>query len=116
MTFPEKLKYYRNRANLSQEELADKAGLPHLMYGKYERGQAEPGVFKAAAIAKALNVALDVLVSDTQPEEPKFAPETLSLVQEIEGLPSNLQKTVREIVAIMERDWKVQEALKGKSR
>ena len=46
----------RARLDLSQEELAKRAGLSTVSIQKYENGDMTPGVDKLAAIAEALGV------------------------------------------------------------
>jgi DNA-binding XRE family transcriptional regulator len=52
----------RLRAGLSQAELGALCGMQQPHISRYESGRHEPGVFQAAALAKALGVSLDTLV------------------------------------------------------
>jgi len=60
----EALRAYRKRAGLTQEKLAEKAGLHHNFIGEVERGNMETSVTSLLKIAKALNVRVVELVRD----------------------------------------------------
>ena len=51
--FGERLKEERKRLGLSQASAADLCGIRREMWGKYERGQAEPGFFVIARLIQA---------------------------------------------------------------
>ena len=52
----------REERNLSQEELADLAGLHRAYIGQIERGEKNIGLKNLEKIAKALNVSMKVLL------------------------------------------------------
>lgn len=54
--FGRRLRALRTDADLSQERLADLAGLHRALIGHIERGEREVGVTKVWALAKALGV------------------------------------------------------------
>ena len=49
----------RDQKGWSQSELANRAGVSHVMIGKYERGDATPSLEVAKKIADTLEVSLD---------------------------------------------------------
>ncbi len=57
------LKRLRKQAQLTQAELADAAGLPRATVGNLEQPGANPGILTAMAVAKALGVSLDELLT-----------------------------------------------------
>jgi len=59
--FKERLLLARRRRDLSQEQLADKAGLFKTDVSKYERGQSMPTVARLMRLADVLDVTLDWL-------------------------------------------------------
>lgn len=60
----EKILYYRKRAGLSQEALAAKLGLSRQSVSKWETGESQPETAKLAALAAALGVSVDWLLSE----------------------------------------------------
>ena len=61
--FGEQVRKLRLAMNLSQEELAFKAGVHRTYLGSIERGERNPSLKNIAAIAKALNITLSQLFS-----------------------------------------------------
>lgn len=60
----DKIRHYRKRAGLTQEELAEKADLHHNFIGQVERGNMETSLTSMLKIAKALGVRVRDLVSE----------------------------------------------------
>jgi transcriptional regulator with XRE-family HTH domain len=56
-----KIRRLRKTLKLSQEELAEKAGLHYTSLGRIERGEANPPVYTVYKIAKALKTPLHEL-------------------------------------------------------
>ncbi len=90
MKLPEKLQYCRKRAGLSQEALAERLGVSRQAVSKWETGEALPETGKLAALAAALGVTVDWLLSEAEPEEPQAKPGDWT-----EGLPKLLKKAAR---------------------
>jgi transcriptional regulator with XRE-family HTH domain len=61
--FGERVRQLRLARNLSQEELAFKAGVHRTYLGSIERGERNPSLKNIAAIAKALDITLSELFS-----------------------------------------------------
>jgi transcriptional regulator with XRE-family HTH domain len=71
-TFGERLKAARERAGLSQAGLAEASGVPVGNIRDYEQARREPLVGKAAKLARALGISLDLLaVEEAVPPEPQ---------------------------------------------
>jgi transcriptional regulator with XRE-family HTH domain len=84
MRFGERLARIRQARGWSQQELADRSGVPYITIYRCERGQhQEPRVSVAAKLARALGVSLDVL-ADTygdreQDKGSEFLPTAVAL-------------------------------------
>ena len=64
LTFGERLKRLRETRGWSQQELADRSGVPYITIYRCERGlHQEPRVSVAAKLARALGVSLDILAN-----------------------------------------------------
>ena len=77
MTLGESINYYRKKAGLSQEELAEKVGVSRQSVSKWELGEATPEVGKLMALAAAFGITTDRLLSGEIPKEepPAAGPE-----------------------------------------
>jgi transcriptional regulator with XRE-family HTH domain len=64
MGFKENLRRLRERAGLTQTEMARKAGVPFRSYQNWEAGSREPRIQALAALARAVEVSLDALISE----------------------------------------------------
>ncbi len=71
MTLGESINYYRKKAGLSQEALAEKVGVSRQAVSKWELDEATPEVGKLMALAAAFGITTDQLLSGEVPEEPK---------------------------------------------
>ena len=60
----DKIRHYRKRAGLTQEQLAEKADLHHNFIGEVERGNMETSLTSLLKIAKALKIKVRDLVGD----------------------------------------------------
>ena len=63
MGFKENLRKLREEAGLTQAEIAKKAGVPFRSYQNWEAGSREPRIQGLAALAAALRVTVDQLIS-----------------------------------------------------
>lgn len=70
MTLGETIQYYRKRAGLSQEALAELAGVSRQAVSKWELDEATPEVTKLKALAEAFHITVDQLLSGEKPQEP----------------------------------------------
>lgn len=60
--FGEQLRKLRQEKDLTQEELADKAGMHFTYIGQIERGQRNPSLVNLHKLAKALKVSAGTLL------------------------------------------------------
>jgi transcriptional regulator with XRE-family HTH domain len=70
-----RIRYYRKNVGLTQEQLAEKAGLHNTYIGQIERGEKNATIKIIYKIAVALDVPLDVLFSDIMSVPEKSAPD-----------------------------------------
>ena len=73
MTLREKLIVLRDRAGLSQMELADRLGVSRQAVSRWESGDTTPTMDKLKSLARSDGVSLDWLCSDTADGEPPEA-------------------------------------------
>ena len=64
MTIAERIRLYRQQRGFSQSELAEKSGVNNKSLSRYELGSSVPPADALKAIADALGVSADVLLSD----------------------------------------------------
>lgn len=71
MTLGDKIKYYRNKSNFTQEELGNKSGLSRNAIYNYEKSKRQPDFIALDRIAEALGCTLMELVGsdNTNTEE-----------------------------------------------
>ncbi|QJW92951.1 helix-turn-helix domain-containing protein [Frigoriglobus tundricola] len=75
MRFAELLRELREKAGLTQQQLADRAGLPVTSLRNHEQGQRSPSWAAVVKLAKALGVTADTFsVCDEVSEPEKPAP------------------------------------------
>ncbi len=75
MRLPEKILYYRKKAGLSQEALAEQIGISRQAISKWETGEAVPEISKLVTLAKVFNVSVDLLLSEDDLKEQPFESE-----------------------------------------
>jgi transcriptional regulator with XRE-family HTH domain len=66
--FSRKLKALREERGLTQQQLADQAGMHRFGVAKLERGEREPTWATVQALAKALGVSCEAFTDDEEPE------------------------------------------------
>lgn len=92
MTLSEKILYCRKKAMLSQEMLAEQLGVSRQAISKWETGESVPEVSNLSALASALGVSVDWLLST---EEPAETPAASSHGDWIDRLPASIGKLFR---------------------
>ena len=68
MAFPENLIYYRKRANMSQEKLAERLNITRQAISKWEAGTSAPDVNMLQSLSDALGVTPNQLIAG-EPEQ-----------------------------------------------
>ncbi len=99
MQFPERLTTLRKARGLTQQALADMAGVAVLQIRRYEGGNSQPTLDVIRRLAIALGVSADMLVFDEQERGPseqlRYQFETISL------MPQHEQDVIRELLDAM---------------
>ena len=80
MTLGERIQYFRKRAGLSQEGLAERLGVSRQAVSKWETDEALPDAERIISLAVVLGVTTDALLGREEPQSP--AGETVSLTLE----------------------------------
>lgn len=76
-----RLRQLRHARRLTQEQVAERAGLSHKFLGELERGRANPTLTTLSAVSEALGVRLvDLLALET--DRPRLTPRQASQVRE----------------------------------
>lgn len=97
MKLSEKIIYYRKRAGMNQEALADQLGVSRQAVSKWETGEAVPELNKVVLLAKAFQVTTDeLLMDDTGEEAPEPAPAAAAPQSNwVESIPGVLGRLLR---------------------
>ena len=74
MTLGESIYYYRKKAGLSQEALAEQVGVSRQAVSRWELDDATPEVAKLKTLAEAFGVTVDQLLSGEEPQPPQEEP------------------------------------------
>ena len=64
MKLHEKIYYYRKKAGLSQDALAEKLGVSRQAISKWETAESVPETAKLAALASVLGISVDWLLGE----------------------------------------------------
>ncbi len=83
MGLEQRLTALRKEKKMSQQELADMAGIHPNVLGRYERGEASPSIEMASKLANALGVSLDYLVGNTDLELDKTLIDKVVSIQKL---------------------------------
>jgi len=98
----------RDNKGWSQNELATRAGVSHVMIGKYERGDAVPSLEVAKKIADVLDVSLDYLVGSAV--NARLDKKNLKRLEELELLGEDKKKIIYDLIDTYIRDAKARQA------
>lgn len=99
--FAERLRTLRRQKNLSQTEMARQAGIHHIHYGRYERGEARPSADSLRRLADALGVSSDYLMEGATDEAARARFEDRELLlqfQEVEKLPDDDKNVIKKLI------------------
>lgn len=93
----ERLRAYRNKAGLSQEELAEKSGLHYTYIGQLERGEKNATIESIEKVACALELPLEILFENIV--QGKTKNETVKECYElVTALSEKEQKAILELI------------------
>lgn len=95
MILGEKIKFYRNKLNLSQEELAKKCNLSRNAIYNYEKNKRTPTISVLITISKALNISpTDLLDTSNTGKTSLFELDTINVEKEN---TNNLELGINEL-------------------
>jgi XRE family transcriptional regulator, regulator of sulfur utilization len=106
----ERIRLQRRSQGLSQEDLAQKAGLHPTYIGQLERGEKNATLESISKVARALTIKLEDLVSFTQPNLSDGNETIRELIQELYRVTEADQKSILKIVKEL-LDWKLETTL-----
>ena len=108
--FSARLRHVRERKDLSQAELAEKAGLQPSAISHFETGRRAPSFANLRALADALSVSTDYLLS--RQDEPTVAgPASEEMFRHLSGMSDEDQAFIEEMARALAKKNKE----KGKS-
>jgi len=93
MKLAEKIVFYRKRAGMNQEMLADKLGVSRQAVSKWETGEAVPELNKVVLLAKVFDITTDELLLED--EEETTAPEEKPAGNWVESMPGVIGRLIR---------------------
>lgn len=94
----QRIRNYRVRLKLSQEELSERCGLHPTYIGQVERGEKNATLESISKIAAGLNITLSALfesIEEIASSEPSYAAQAFGMIQ---SLPLEKQRRVVEIL------------------
>ena len=101
-----RLKEYRRKAGLTQDELAEKVGLSPHYYSAIERGASFPRIEKLVLILNVIGASADQIFVDVVDRSGKA--QASHLWEDIQGLPPDEQRRILRLVEAIGRDAKEQ--------
>lgn len=108
MTIGERIRINRQNKKMSQQDLSDKSGVAYKSLSRYELGSTIPPADALKAIADALGVAADLLLSDENTQiKDKDLLKKFEVIQEMKGDTKN---TVMNLLDLAIRDYKAKQA------
>lgn len=108
----ERIRSYRQQANLSQTELAEKVGVSYAQIGRYETKGAQPPAEVLQKMAGVFGVSLDQLASGSLAEQAAGQltdRQLLKLFSAIQELPEEDKQTVKRLIDAFIAKRKLQE-------
>lgn len=66
VTIEMQLRYYREKMNLSQEEVASEIGVKRYTYAKWEQGRSEPSIQDLISLSQLFECSIDNLVGNDE--------------------------------------------------
>lgn len=108
MTIAERIRLYRQQKKLSQAELAELSGVNNKSLSRYELSTSIPPADALKAIADALGVSADALLSDDNITiEDKALLEKFQVIQQMNGQDKSMVINFLDLVI---RDFKAKQA------
>ncbi|MDL5247467.1 helix-turn-helix domain-containing protein [Leptospira weilii] len=99
--FPERLRQLRVMKKMSQEELGQLTDLNYNHIGRYERGDSRPSADKLKALAEALGVTTDYLLSGNSDNAARVNledQELLEMFRSVQQLPEEKKESIKDLI------------------
>ncbi|OBR66718.1 hypothetical protein A7K91_00090 [Paenibacillus oryzae] len=98
----ERLRTYRRRKNMTQEELAHRASFSTSFISDVERAEKSPTIESLVRITDALGITLEELFANTQAGKKTKEAETISsIIGKIHNLPPQELQSVNQMVDLL---------------
>jgi transcriptional regulator with XRE-family HTH domain len=109
----DRIKMLREKAALTQVELAKQIGVSKSQFIRYETSDVQPPADKLNNLAEVLETTVDYLINGSKNEKAKITlknSELLHLFTEIDALPEQEQIVLLKVIAAYLRDYKTRQA------
>ncbi|MDD3919500.1 helix-turn-helix domain-containing protein [Sphingobacterium sp. Mn56C] len=104
----ERITQLRKQQNLSQDELAKKAGVSRTIIGNYERNTNTPSIEVLIKLAKVFNVSVDFLIGEG--ELAALDKDLLKRIEDIEKLDEDTKKHLFFLIDNVIQNYKTKKA------
>lgn len=104
----ERITQLRKQQNLSQDELAKKAGVSRTIIGNYERNTNRPSIEVLIKLAKVFNVSVDFLIGEG--ELAALDKDLLKRIEDIEKLDEDTKKHLFFLIDNVIQNYKTKKA------
>lgn len=104
----ERIIQLRKQQNLSQDELAKKAGVSRTIIGNYERNTNTPSIEVLLKLAKVFNVSVDYLIGEG--DLAALNKDLLKRIEEIEKLDQETKKHLFFLIDAVIQNYKTKKA------
>jgi transcriptional regulator with XRE-family HTH domain len=112
-TMSQRITLLRKQLGMTQNDLADKAGVSKAQMSRYMTKDAQPSANVLSKMATALGVSTDFLLhgdADAKANASLAHAEVIQQYKEVDQLPGDERSTVIRVVAALLRDYKARQA------
>ncbi len=96
-----RIQEYRQRIGLSQEQVAERAGISQNHVSRLEQGTHDPHFYTILQVAKVLNIPLDGLVSDFSEENINIFLQNIK--DDVENMSQNQLDMLKDAIGIIKK-------------
>ncbi len=92
------------------------AGMNKMVISKYETGKSTPNIESLGKIAKALNITVDSLIFDDEPDKNRLEfkdVELIDKIKEVEKLSNEDRKVIKTLIDAMLAKRKIEKIMKS---
>jgi len=116
--FGPRLRSFREKRGLTQQDLAQAVGTTMMLISRYERGMHLPAADKVVALARVLHVTTDALLRGDRKGEEPVPFENIRLFERmkiLDHLPRSEQNTVLEVIDALVARHEVKDVMERRS-